>query len=140
MLKHSSQLHWKVYVWFYSAAERFELLSSLCQLADKTIDDAVQRLNATSFITPNLINESDFNSQLDTTLSQFNASVIIQFGLLVDTKHLFIRVDQPYTKPSNTKIIHNVTVHNNGSREPAQVCANSIGDILLSLFAIDFTE
>ena len=126
----------KVYDWFRSAAQRFQLLSSLCQLANKTIDDAVQRLTARSFITPNLLAESDFNSQLNTTLTQFTQSVIIQFGLLVDSKHLFTRVDQPYTKYANAKVISNVTIHNDGSRGPVQVCANSIDKILSSLFAM----
>ena len=41
--------------WHRSATQRFKLLSSLCQMANETIKDAVQRIDARSLITPNLL-------------------------------------------------------------------------------------
>ena len=36
--------------WYRSAAQRFQLLSSLCQIANETVKDAVQRIYARSLI------------------------------------------------------------------------------------------
>ncbi len=122
--------------WHLTAAQRFQLLSSLCQIANETIKDAVQRIDARSLITPNLLTKTDFISQLNTTLTQFTQSTIIQFGLLVDTVRLFTRVDQPYAKFKNATVISNVTIHDDGNKGRAQVCTNSINKVLSSLFVM----
>jgi hypothetical protein len=122
--------------WHRTAAQRFQLLSSLCQIANETIKDAVQRIDARSLITPNLLTKSDFISQLNTTLTQFTQSIIIQFGLLVDTVNLFTRVDQPYATFTNATVISNFTIHDDGKKGPAQVCTNSINKVVSSLFVM----
>jgi len=122
--------------WHLKAAQRFQLLSSLCQIANETIKDAVQRIDARSLITPNLLTKSDFISQLNTTLTQFTQSTIIQFGLLVDTVRLFTRIDQPYAKFTNAAVVSNLTIHDDGTRGRAQVCTNSINKVLSSLFVM----
>ncbi|UJR16996.1 hypothetical protein I4U23_003894 [Adineta vaga] len=81
--------------WATRAAHQFRLLSAICQLVDKTITDAVQRFILRSLVTFNVLTESDFNLQSNTTIEQFKQSTIINFGLLLDTVHLFLRVDQP---------------------------------------------
>ncbi len=122
--------------WHVTAAQRFQLLSSLCQIANETIKDAVQRIDARSLITPNLLTKSDFISQLNTTLTQFTQSIIIQFGLLVDTVRLFTRIDQPYAKFTNATVVSNFTIHNDGKKGAAQVCTNSINKVVSSLFVM----
>jgi hypothetical protein len=110
-----------IYDWQQTAAVRFLLLSNLCQLAKTTIDDAVQRLAERSFITSDILTESAFNAQLNTTLTQFTQSIIMQFDIIINTMHLFILVDQPHTKYANSEVKHSSIIYNNGSREPTQV-------------------
>ncbi|CAF3744343.1 unnamed protein product [Adineta steineri] len=80
-------------------AQHTQLLSSLCDLANKTIVDAVHRFTMRSLATSNVLLESNFNDLLNTTLNQFTQSLLINFKLLINTSHLFTQVDQPFTKP-----------------------------------------
>jgi hypothetical protein len=82
--------------WHGFEGQHFQLLFSFCQLATKTIDDAIDRFNIQSIITPNVLSESDFYGQLNTSFNQFSQSIIVDFNRLVDTVHLFTQVDQPY--------------------------------------------
>ncbi|CAF3849088.1 unnamed protein product [Adineta steineri] len=82
----------------------FQLLSSLCQLANKTILDARDRFYTQSIITSNMRIESDFYAQLNATFEQFTQSLIIDFGRVVDMMHLFTQVDQPFTDSSNAEL------------------------------------
>ena len=82
--------------WRTKAQAQFELLSDLCQLANKTINDAVDRFLLQYFVVTNVLTEIDFNAQLNITLNQFFHSMNVSSGLLVDTVHLLMQVDQPY--------------------------------------------
>ena len=93
--------------WRNEASLQFQLLSDLCHLANKTIDDAVRRFLFQYFITSNVLNETDFDTQLNATLKQFFQSTIIYFALLVDTVHLLMQVDQPFTD-SNYRVIDGI--------------------------------
>jgi hypothetical protein len=123
--------------WHSLAARRFRFLSSLCQLANKTANDAVHRFTSRSFMTPNLITESDFITQLNTTLSQFTRSVVIQFGLLVNTVHLFIQVDQPFTRLINAEVILSTAANEVKNDELPTVCIRLNDKIVFFLFAIE---
>ena len=81
--------------WRNRAFSQFQLLSDLCQLANRTINDAVTRFIMQSFIASSVPTENDFNMQINATLQQFFQSTIVHFGLLVDMVRLFIQVDQP---------------------------------------------
>jgi hypothetical protein len=82
--------------WRDRAFSQFQLLSQFCQLASETIDDAVSRFLLEPFVTSNLPSESDFNKQINTTLTQFIRSTIIYFDLLIDTERLLMQIDQPF--------------------------------------------
>jgi len=82
--------------WRDKAFSQFLLLSHLCKLADRTIDDAVHRFLRQLFIASNLLPESDFGTQFDAVLDQFVQSTIDYFGLLVETTRILIQIDQPY--------------------------------------------
>ena len=82
--------------WRDRASSQFQLLSQLCQLASETIDDAVSRFLLEPFVTLSLPSESDFNKQMNTTLTQFLRSTIIYFDLLLNTERLLIQIDQPF--------------------------------------------
>ncbi|UJR24406.1 hypothetical protein I4U23_005783 [Adineta vaga] len=69
---------------------------NICQLADQTIENAITHFINQSFISSSVLNESDFDIQLNSTLKQLYQSTIIYFHLLTDTAQLFLKVDQPY--------------------------------------------
>ncbi|CAF1304006.1 unnamed protein product [Adineta steineri] len=109
-----------VFDWEHSAASRFRLISNLCQLAQKTINDTVQRLSTRSFITPNSLTESNLRSQLETILAKFDQSIIMQFNILINTMHLLIEIDQPFSNSENVALKQNRCYNSDGGRERIQ--------------------
>lgn len=84
--------------WRNQAGPQFQLLSDFCQLANQTIDDAVRRFIAQSFISSIVLTKFDFDRQLNATLDQFFHSTVIYFAQLVDTVDLHMQVDQPFIR------------------------------------------
>ncbi|UJR18688.1 hypothetical protein I4U23_005595 [Adineta vaga] len=96
-------LFWKTYGkkfyshdWRNRASLQFQLLSDLCQLANKTIKDAISRLLMEPFAISNVLIKADFDAQLNETLNQFFRSTMSSFRTLINTIRLFNQVDQPY--------------------------------------------
>nr|ACD54674.1 unknown [Adineta vaga] len=85
--------------WRNSAKSQFQLLSNLCQLANKTIIDAMNSFLLNNFITLNVIDEDDFNKQFNASLIEFFHSIINQFSGLIKIVRLIIQVDQPFAPP-----------------------------------------
>lgn len=81
-------------------ARHFRLLSDLCQLVNKSVEDAIHRLNGRSFISSNVINEYEFSIQTNTTLNQFIQTLTTNFQLVISAGQLFTRVDQLLAIPS----------------------------------------
>ena len=77
------------------------LLSNLCQLINVTVNDTMHRFTKNSFVTPNIMDEVQFNAQLNSSFNQLNKTLITNFNLLIDAVLLFIQVDQPFTVPIN---------------------------------------
>ncbi|CAF1152034.1 unnamed protein product [Adineta steineri] len=102
-------------------AQHMQLLSTLCDLANKTVDDAVHRFTMRSFATLNVLSELNFKDVLNTTLTQFIQSLLINFKLLIDTSHIFTQVDQPFTKPDQNGLIFNTTRDQNGTQQSSQI-------------------
>jgi hypothetical protein len=102
--------------------KHFQLLSTICQLANKTIDNAVDRFYSQSFITSNVLVETDFYVQLNSTLTQFNQTLIVHFSSLIDTVHLFTQVDQPYTTFDNAELIVSTMPNETNDQQLLQVC------------------
>ncbi|CAF1263454.1 unnamed protein product [Adineta ricciae] len=99
--------------WLTRAVHQFRLLSTVCNLVNTTIFGTVKRLITRSLVTFNVLTENDFNTQLNTTVNQFIQSTVINFGLLLDTVHLSLRVDQPFKVPDhlNTLLYRKVDDH-----------------------------
>ncbi|CAF1425963.1 unnamed protein product, partial [Adineta steineri] len=104
--------------WRFHASPPSQLLSDFCQLADKTINIAVKRYLSQLFITSFVMNEEDFNKQLNSSLEQFFQSTIHNFDLMTNVLQLLMQIDQLYigtilqaTFNWNTNLIENV-VHN----------------------------
>ena len=91
--------------WYGLSTRHFRLLSTLCQLANRTVSDSVHRFDKQSLITLNVIPEADFNAQLNITFDQFKQSFTTNFDLLVTLVQLVTQVDQPYTMGNNAKLI-----------------------------------
>ena len=84
--------------WRNQAGPQFQLLSNLCNLANKTIDDAIRRFITQSFVTLNVLNEFDFQTQLNATLQQFIQSTTTYFVQIIDVVDVLMQVDQPLTQ------------------------------------------
>ncbi|CAF4213030.1 unnamed protein product, partial [Adineta steineri] len=70
--------------------------------ANETIKDAVDRFIMRSIVISNVLNENDFNTQINVTLDQFYQSTIADFRFAVDIQRLFVQIDQPYTGKAPT--------------------------------------
>ncbi|CAF1222349.1 unnamed protein product [Adineta steineri] len=82
--------------WRNTASLRFQFLADLCKLADTTINDAVHDFRSQPFIASSVMNENDFNKQLNATLDQFFRSTMIYFSILIKTVRILTQVDQSY--------------------------------------------
>ncbi|UJR12873.1 hypothetical protein I4U23_017047 [Adineta vaga] len=103
------QNQWTLFDWRNTGPSQFELLSELCQLANKTINEVVDRFLSQSFIVSNLLTANDFDAQLDVILDQFLNSSTVSFGLLIDIVRLLMQVDQPYMSLSAQSLMSSVT-------------------------------
>ena len=98
--------------WRQEAGSQFQLLSDLCQLANKTIEDAIRRFMMQSFVTSHVLAELDFNTELNTTVNHFFQSTTFYFGQLVNTVHLLMQVDQPFIQSESLIDGGLLNVHN----------------------------
>ncbi|CAF1442866.1 unnamed protein product [Adineta steineri] len=85
--------------WRNRAFSQFHLLSELCKLANKTINNDIDRFLSQPFIVSNVLPKTDFEKQLNLTLEQFFQSTIDYFDLLIKTVQILIQIDQPYSGP-----------------------------------------
>ncbi|UJR06830.1 hypothetical protein I4U23_011118 [Adineta vaga] len=88
--------------WGNHAFSQFQLLSDLYRLANKTVNDTVNRFLLEFFITSNVIHESDFNQRLNITIDQLLRSLTILFSQFVESSHLFVQIDQPFNQIGST--------------------------------------
>ncbi|CAF1040155.1 unnamed protein product [Adineta ricciae] len=82
--------------WRHRAHGYLRLLSNLCQLANRTRENAVSRFLLQSLVVSNVLTEFDFNLQMNATLHQFYHTTITYFDLLIEIASLFMHIDQPY--------------------------------------------
>ncbi|CAF4117366.1 unnamed protein product, partial [Adineta steineri] len=95
--------------WTNRAFSHFQLLMDLCRLANETSKAAVDRFIMRFIVISNVLNENDFNTQINVTLDQFYQSTIADFRFAVDIQRLFVQIDQPYTGKAPTGIGNDVT-------------------------------
>ncbi|CAF4297521.1 unnamed protein product, partial [Adineta steineri] len=102
-------LGWDETNWFGFSGTHFRFLSTLCQLANKTVTDAIHQFGIQSFITLNVTTETSFNTQLDIIVNEFAQSFITNFDLLIQTVQLLTQTDQPYTIDRNAVLFYLTT-------------------------------
>ena len=120
---------WMAIDWRNRAFSQFQLLSNLCQLSNKTTNDAVQRFLLQSFVASSVLPKTDFDTQLNVTLNQFYQSTTTYFDLLVETVHLLMQVDQPYMESPrvvlavfDTNLILNIIKNETTNQHSFLVC------------------
>ncbi|CAF1363233.1 unnamed protein product [Adineta steineri] len=82
--------------WRNTAYTLFQLLSTLCRLGDDTIKNAIQQFMLQSFVTSNILSETELNKQLNMSVNQLSQSMKINYGRLINTVRLVMQIDQPY--------------------------------------------
>lgn len=82
--------------WFKKASAQFQLLTDLCDLANQTITNAVQRFYQQTFVTSSIMDETDFNKQINASVNQFYQSTLYNFNIQKDIVYLILQVDQFY--------------------------------------------
>ena len=122
--------------WNSFGMRHFLLLSTMCQLSNETVTDAIQRFGAQSFVTLNVINQPDFVSQVNSTLNQVKETLITNFALLIDAMQLFTQTDQPYTMLNNAKLIASTTRNETTNQPSLQVGLSQRYQIVLVLHAL----
>ncbi|CAF4169089.1 unnamed protein product [Adineta steineri] len=106
----------KITDWRYRASSQFQILSNLCQLANKTIEDAIRRFKYQSFVASNLLSEDNFNAYFNRTFTQLFQSTTSYFSVLVETERLLLQVDQLYAVPiKDLRLVMNSNVRVNVS-------------------------
>ncbi|CAF4022394.1 unnamed protein product [Adineta steineri] len=93
--------------WRFRASPVFRLLSEFCQLANKTINDAVKQYLSQLFIASFVMNEDDFDKQLASSLNQFYQSTVHNFDLMANVLQLLMHIDQLYMA-ANRRAAHNL--------------------------------
>ncbi|CAF0796397.1 unnamed protein product [Didymodactylos carnosus] len=67
-----------------TATGQFQLLSSLCRLSQKTVNDSVSQLASTDFINAQLIASNLLDSRIQTTISEFQLRTPTSFISMLD--------------------------------------------------------
>ena len=82
--------------WRNRAYQQFNLLSKLCQLANETVLNAINKFLLQSFVVSNMLTETDFDLQLGQNFEHLYQSTTIYFSHLINAIDLHIQIDQPY--------------------------------------------
>ena len=82
--------------WRNIAYAQFHLLARLCQLANNTINDAIEEFLIGSLVVSNVISLKEFNKQINQTLNGFFDSTLNSFVSLIELVHLLTQIDQFY--------------------------------------------
>ncbi|CAF1033339.1 unnamed protein product [Adineta steineri] len=59
----------------YQSPMHFQLLSTLCHVAQQTVDDRLQSFNETKFITNRVLKQSSFQTRVDSIIDQFKRTL-----------------------------------------------------------------
>ncbi|CAF1531411.1 unnamed protein product [Adineta ricciae] len=115
--------------WRNHAPPQFQLLSNFCEIAKKTINDAMKRYLSQLFIVSSVMNENDFYKIINSSLKQFYHSTAYTFGLTINTSQLLMQADQLYTGRTGIKehtitdeLIQNEIIDITNINESVKVC------------------
>ncbi|CAF1633581.1 unnamed protein product [Adineta ricciae] len=102
--------------WRRQASAEFQLLSDLCQLTNKTIKYSINRFLSQVVIVSSVMDEIDFNEQMNASVNQFYRSTLYNFDIQKDIMRLILQVDRFYL----------ATVHWGQSMEAPDLVVNTV--------------
>lgn len=123
--------------WRTTGASHFGLLASLCQLANETVEDVINRFLLQSFAVSHVLNPIDFHAQINASLARFFRSTTTSFRILIETTSLFMQVDQPsmgWTILNSDPPSAPLTVHVHENRTTKKRTAK-VGESVVSSFS-----
>ncbi|CAF4149603.1 unnamed protein product, partial [Adineta steineri] len=115
--------------WRNRAGAQFQLLSDFCQLANKTIDDSVDRFLKKFFIASTVFNEIDFNTQLNSSerrCTSFVASRSALYGIATDGKLKLVSFILPEIPEINSTMLTPLINDPTQSRFPPNTLVSTI--------------
>ena len=93
--------------WIYKSKDYFLLLSIFCELTNKTTNYQLNNFLSQTFVTTYVLDENDFNDQLNMTTNRSIESIVTSFRLFVDTTRLLLQADQPLIVSADPNVILN---------------------------------
>jgi len=90
--------------WIRGAPTQFQLLDSICDLVNNTVNNAVYTFLSQVFIASSIMNETDFNTQINASVNQFYQSMFYNFNIQKEILYLIIRVNQLYMAIQSTGV------------------------------------
>lgn len=82
--------------WRNAAFIEFRLLSDICQLANRTINNAIDRFLSQEFIVSSVMNENEFEKQFNASINQFYQSTLYNFDIQKGITQLIMHINQFY--------------------------------------------
>ncbi|CAF1136560.1 unnamed protein product [Adineta steineri] len=86
----------------YQSQFHFQLLSTLCQMAEEIVQDSLQSFNRTKFVTNKLINNESFQTQIDSIVEDFKKSLPPLFQRVVQLIETNFEINQ-FITPMNSE-------------------------------------
>ncbi|CAF3928434.1 unnamed protein product [Adineta steineri] len=86
----------------YQSQFHFQLLSTLCQMANETVQDSLQSFNRTKFVTNKLINNESFQTQIDSIVEDFKKSLPPLFYRVIQLIETNFEINQ-FITPMNSE-------------------------------------
>ncbi|CAF3511919.1 unnamed protein product [Adineta steineri] len=115
--------------WRNRAGAQFQLLSDFCRLANKTIDDSVDRFLKKFFIASTVFNEIDFNTQLNSSerrCTSFVASRSALYGIATDDRLKLVSFILPEIPEINSTMLTPLINDPTQSRFPPNTLVSTI--------------
>ncbi|CAF1437495.1 unnamed protein product [Adineta steineri] len=86
----------------YQSQFHFQLLSTLCQMADEIIQDSLQSFNQTKFVTNKLLDPQSFKTQIDSIVEDFKKSLPPLFQRVIQLIETNFEINQ-FITPMNSE-------------------------------------
>ncbi|CAF1521372.1 unnamed protein product, partial [Adineta steineri] len=86
----------------YQSQFHFQLLSTLCQMADEIVQDSLQSFNQTKFVTNKLLDRQSFKTQIDSIVADFKKSLPPLFQRVIQLIKTNFNINQ-FITPMNSE-------------------------------------
>lgn len=107
LLVSESNLYGGDNAWIFKSKGYFQLISTFCELANETANYQLNNFLAQAFATTYVLDENEFNTQLNITTDQFTESIVTSFNFFINTTRLLLQVDQPLIVAADSSVVLN---------------------------------